>query len=242
MSSYLEIALGALIAGALDTVAGFGGVLLLLPILVLASDSHDAVLLSAIIPLGWNFVRIAMVRSWIKPRIALLFAAGIVPGALAGAWLLPGVDPDALRTAIGIVLVLFGTYHVIRLYIEVPELPHIADGLLPVVGFVSGVVGAVLGAGHGPLQSAALSATALTPREIAATNGVLGSVTAVSRLVGYAASGSLHSALWLPGAIGAIAGAIGAVVGIRLSRRGKDSTLELIIGVALVIAGIRMLL
>ena len=77
------------------------------------------------------------------------------------------------------------------------------------------------------MQSAALSAAALSPREVVATNGVLGGVTAIARLAGYAFTGELHSALWLPGMIGLVAGAIGAVIGIRISRRGKDSTLEL---------------
>ncbi|HVK39862.1 MAG TPA: sulfite exporter TauE/SafE family protein [Candidatus Kapabacteria bacterium] len=241
MPSYLEIALGSLIAGTLDTVAGFGGVLLLLPILVLAADSRDAVLLSAIIPLGWNIVRIVMVRPWLRVREALLFAAGIIPGAAIGAWLFEGFDPELLRSAIGIVLVIFGSYYVLRLYVEVPQL-RMSKAWFPLVGVLSGIVAAVLGGGHGPLQSAALSAAALSPREVAATNGAIGGITALARLGAYAASGSLHSALWLPGMIGAVSGAIGALIGIRIARRGKDSTLELVIGAALVLAGMRMLM
>jgi uncharacterized protein len=242
MHSYLEIALGALIAGTLDTVAGFGGVLLLLPILVLAADSRDAVLLSAIIPLGWNVVRIAMARSWVRPRVALLFAAGIIPGAIVGAMFFAEVDPDMLRRAIGCLLILFGLYYVARLYVELPQPPPIREMWLPFVGVISGAVGAILGGGHGPLQTAGLSAAALTPREIVATNGVLGAVTGLARLAGYAFAGELHGALWIPGAIGIITGSLGAVIGIRLSRRGKDSTLELIIGTALVLAGVRMVI
>jgi uncharacterized protein len=240
MPSYLEIALGSLIAGTLDTVAGFGGVLLLLPILVLATDSRDAVLLSAIIPLGWNIVRIIFVRPWLRTKAALLFAAGIIPGAAIGAWLFEGVDPEMLRTAIGIVLVIFGLYYVVRLYVDVPQL-RMSEGWFPVVGVLSGIVAAVLGGGHGPLQSAALAAAAYTPREVAATNGAIGGITALARLGAYAVSGSLRSELWLPGLVGAIAGAIGAVLGIRIARSGKDSTLELIIGVALILAGARMM-
>lgn len=241
MPSYLEIALGSLIAGALDTVAGFGGVLLLLPILVLAADSRDAVLLSAIIPLGWNLVRIVFVREWLRPRPALLFAAGIIPGALIGAWLFEGVDAGMLRIAIGVLLILFGLYYVVRLYVDVPKL-KMSENWFPLVGLISGGIGAVLGGGHGPLQTAALGAAAYTPREIVATNGVIGGITAIARIGAYAINGSLHNALWIPGAIGAIAGAIGAIVGIRIARRGKDSTLELIIGAALVLAGLRMVL
>lgn len=241
MSSYLEIALGALIAGTLDTVAGFGGSLLLLPILVLAAGSRDAVLLSAIIPLGWNIVRISMLRTWIRPRAVALFALGIVPGAIAGAMFFAGIDPEILRRGIGIVLVIFGVYYVVRLYVDIPQSPKISEWWFPLIGLVSGVVSSVLGAGHGPLQSAGLASAALSAREVAATNGALGGLTAVARLAGYAITGSLHEALWIPGIIGVIAGAAGAVIGIRISRRSKDTTLELVIGCALVLAGIRMI-
>ena len=241
MSSYLEIALGALIAGTLDTVAGFGGVLLLLPILVLASGSRDAVLLSAIIPLGWNIVRVFVVRSWVRPRAALLFAAGIIPGAIIGALYFADADPEMLRKAIGALLVLFGSYYVMRLYTDIPQPPKISEWWFPLAGLISGAIGSILGGGHGPIQSAALSAAALAPREVAATNGVLGSITALARLAGYAMTDSLHTALWIPGIIGIIAGAIGALIGVRISRRSKDTTLELIIGAALVLAGVRML-
>ncbi|MBC8145956.1 MAG: sulfite exporter TauE/SafE family protein [bacterium] len=242
MTAYLEIALAALIAGTLDTVAGFGGGLLLLPILVLTAGSRDAVLLSAIIPLGWNIVRIIMLRTWIRPRAVALFALGIVPGAIAGAFLFVDIDPDLLRRAIGIILVVFGAYYIVRLYFDLPAAPKISEWWFPFIGLASGIVGSVLGAGHGPMQSAGLTSAAFAARDVAATNGALGGLTAVARLAGYAAAGSLHESLWIPGLIGVVAGAIGAVIGIRISRKSKDTTLELVIGGAMVLAGIRMIL
>lgn len=242
MLTYLEIFIASIIAGALDTVAGFGGGLLLIPILVLAAGPKDAILLSAIIPLGWNLVRIIYLRPWIDWRAVLLFSLGIVPGAIAGAHLFRSFDADSLRTWIGILLILFGVYYVARLYVDLPEPRKLPRWIFPVIGAVAGTIGALLGAGHGPVQAWGLAWASFGAREIAATNGALGGITALARVAGYGLAGELHSALWLPGAIGIAAGAGGAFLGVRLSRRSKDSTLELIIGIALILAGIKMVL
>jgi uncharacterized protein len=237
---YLQIALAALIAGTLDTVAGFGGALLLIPILVIAVGSKDAVLLSALIPLGWNVVRMILLRQSVDWRAALLFAVGILPGAFLGARLLEDLDADLVRVAIGAVLVVFGGYYVLRLYFELPAVKGLKRWTFPVIGLLTGAIGSLLGAGHGPLQTWALGAADLGPRAISATNGVVGAVTAVARLIGYGSQGLLHDGLWIPGAVGIVTGGVGAMLGVRLSRRAKDSTLELIIGMALILAGIKM--
>jgi uncharacterized membrane protein YfcA len=236
----LEIVLAALIAGTLDTVVGFGGTLLLLPVLVLVAGPELAVLLSAIIPLGWNLVRIGVLGKLLDFRAAALFAVGIVPGALVGASIFDRVDPDALRVAIAVTLILFGAYYVIRLYVELPEMKGWPKWTFPVAGFVSAGISAILGAGNGPIQTMTLAASDMTPRAITATGGLLGLVTAVSRIGSYAIGGQLRSEIWIPGAMGFLGAGLGAVMGIRLARRAKDSTLELVIGGALLLAGIRL--
>ena len=243
MLDLFEIFLAALIAGVLDTVAGFGGGLLLLPILVLVVGSKDAVLLSALIPLGWNAVRIWMLREWITWRIVGLFSLGIVPGAILGGQFLSEIDAELLRRAIGIVLIFFGGYYVARLYFDIPApISRMKQwGYVP-LGLLTGAIGAVLGAGHGPLQTWGLSAGGLSPREIIASNGAIGGITALARVGGYGAAGLLHDGLWVPALVGIVAGAGGAIYGVRLSLRARDTTLELVIGGALLLAGVRMVL
>jgi uncharacterized membrane protein YfcA len=110
------------------------------------------------------------------------------------------------------------------------------------VGLISGAVGSVLGAGNGPLQIGALASASFPVREIAATGGALGAVTTLARLAGYGMEGLLYPELWLPALAGIIGAIAGTVLGIRLSRRAKDSTLELLIGVVILLAGIKMML
>lgn len=239
---FLQIALAALIAGMLDTVVGFGGALLLIPMLVLIVGGKDAVLLAALIPLGWNIPRVVMLRGWVRWRVVGLFAIGILPGTYIGAQLLSRIDAALLATIIGWLLVAFGAYYVVRMYVTLPEPRALRPWAYPLVGLVSGIIGGVMGAGHGPLQTGALVASAMPVREVAATNGALGGISTLARLGGYGLEGMLAEELWLPGLIGVAAAWAGATMGVRMARRAKDSTLELIVGIVMMLAGVRMLM
>ncbi len=242
MLFYLEIVLASFIAGALDTVVGFGGGLLLLPVLVMTVGSKDAVLLAALIPLGWNLSRLVLLRRQVSWRATGLFTLGILPGAMLGAAYLSSIDPGALEVGIGGMLALFGLYYILRLYMAIPFPSGLKDWVFPIVGLVSGAIGSAVGAGNGPIQVGALAAASMPVREIAATGGALGGVTSIARVAAYGAEGLLYPELWIPAAVG-IAGAVGGcLLGIRLSRRAKDSTLELLVGVVILLAGIKMLI
>ncbi len=241
MILFVEIFTAALIAGSLDTVVGFGGGLLLMPVLVLVMGSVDAVVVAPIIFLGWNIPRIALLREAINWRSVLLFSIGIVPGTILGALLLQWIDPSLLRVGIASLLIIFGAYYLVRLYAELPSLKTLSAWALPLVGFVSAIIGAILGAGHGPLQSIALSASDLSPHAVAATNGALGGITSLMRIAVYLIEGLFTPEIWTLGLVGAAGGWMGGVLGVRISRRTKDSTLELWIAVLLILAGVRMM-
>ncbi len=239
---YLEIALAALIAGTLDTVVGFGGTLLLMPILVMVVGPVDAVLLAAIIPLGWNGVRISIAHAWIDWKRGGLIAAGVVAGGLLGGLYLEAVDPGLITLGLGALLLLFGLYYIIRLYIEIPRLHDLPVALLPIIGAAAGGVSAILGAGNGPVQTIALHGAGLSSHATSATNGLLGALAALARLGGYALAGSIGEINWGYGLVGLVASGAGAVVGLRFVRKTRDTTLELVIGIALVLAAVRLLM
>ncbi len=237
MIELVQIAVAALIAGALDTIVGFGGGLLLLPVLVSAFGSTDAVILSAFVPLGWNIGRLPLLRRSIDLRTTGLFAAGIVPGAFLGGFFLGDVNPDHLGP---LVLVALGFYHVLRLYVEIP-FPAVKEWIVfPVIGLIAGGISGLLGAGNGPLQSWSMSAAGIAPKVSVAVNGALGLLTGGVRLAAYGITGMLHNFPWLAGGIGFVFAILGSLAGIRLSRRTSDSTLKLLIGLVIIIGGIRM--
>lgn len=241
MNEILLIIVAALIAGMLDTIVGFGGGLLLLPILVARHGSTEAVLLSALIPLGWTLGRLPLLRPYIKLRAIGLFAIGIIPGAFAGGLMLNDINPDTLRLYIGILLSALGLYHIVRLYVEIP-VPKIPDTWsFPLTGFVAAGLSALLGAGNGPFQSWAMAAAGMVPRELVAVNGALGGITGIVKLIAFWSDDMLQHMPWTIGIVGMIAGLGGALIGVRISRKSADSTLKLLIGVVIVAAGISLI-
>lgn len=241
MVEIIQITLASFIAGLLDTVVGFGGGLLLLPVLVALVGSSQAVVLTALIPMGWNIARLPILRSFLDLRALKLFAFGIVPGAFLGGLFLDQIDPDRLRFGIGLLLVFLGVVHVVRLYVELPIRTFSDRWAFPLVGFLAGALTAVLGAGNGPLQSWTMSAGGLVPQSIVAVNGALGVLSGGVRLVAYGMGGMLDDFSWITAGAGLAGAVAGAYVGIRLSRRTSDSTLKLLIGLVIVLAGIRLM-
>lgn len=240
MNDLTIILTAAVIAGLLDTVVGFGGNLLLLPILVSVTGSTEAVILSAIIPLGWNVGRLPMLRPYLKLKVIGLFTLGMVPGGVIGGLLLESIDAGVLQTAIGILLIGLGLYHIVRLYVDLP-IPRMPDKwVFPLVGLFVGVLSGLLGAGNGPFQSWSMSAAGMMPREIIAVNGALGGLLCVVKIGAYGIAGLLGKLNWTLALAGTGAGLLGAIIGVRVARKAPDSTLKLLIGAVIIIAGIRM--
>lgn len=242
LSDLLQILLASLLAGILDTVVGFGGGLLLLPVLIMILGGTDAIVLTALIPIGWNAVRVPILRSLIDWRVTGLFLLGVLPGTFIGAWGLTIIDPLLLRGWIGGFLVALGFYHILRLYVEIPYPKIRADLVYPIVGLLAGTLTAFLGAGNGPLQSWSMSADGLLPRVVVAINGVLGLATGFLRMIAYGIEGLLDDVPWIAGAVGLLGAVLGAIIGIRLSRGTADSTLKLLVGVAIILAGGKLLI
>jgi uncharacterized membrane protein YfcA len=242
MSDALLIAIAALLSGVLDTVVGFGGGLLLLPVLVTILNPQNAIVFTALIPLGWTLTRIPLLRSFLDRQTILLFTAGIVPGAVLGSLLVSRIDPDMLRSGIGGLLIIMGLVQLVRLYVEIPG-PRVRPRFLfPTTGFVAGGVSALLGAGNGPFQSWSMNAAGIRPRAIVAINGVIGAVLSLTRLVSYGAEGMMDEVPFVAGLAGVGGAIVGSLIGVRLGKRGSDSTLRVLIALVVVAAGIRLLL
>ncbi len=91
----LLIALG-LVAGVLTTLAGLGGGLLLLVVLGLMRGPHLALALTTPALLAANIHRAWMYRREINHRFAASVAIGVVPGAVVGGLLLPGLPEEVV--------------------------------------------------------------------------------------------------------------------------------------------------
>ena len=105
-ASLLVAALAALLSGFAAGLTGFGFALVSTPLLLLVYDPATVVVLAAVLSV---FVNADVVRdSWreAEARLAAALLAPACAGAVLGAWVLRAVDPEYVRLAVGVVVVL----------------------------------------------------------------------------------------------------------------------------------------
>lgn len=222
------LALAGLGAGALSTVAGMGGGILLVVALSLLLGPHAALATTAPALLVGNLHRLWIYRRALDRRIAGVFVAGALPGALVGgllsahlpergiAWILLGVTAFALARAAG----LFAWKPPPRAYFP--------------VALGAGVLAA--GSGAGVLVSPVLVAGGLGGEALIATGSAAAATMHVGRIAGYGLAGLFGgAALAVSLALGA--GILGGnAAGRRLRDRLGDAWCMRITYVVLVVS------
>ncbi|MDP3208943.1 MAG: sulfite exporter TauE/SafE family protein [Rhodoglobus sp.] len=142
------VAIVALLASALAAVAGFGGAVVLLPVLVWAFGVRDAVPILTVIQLVGNGSRVGFNRRQIVWPVAGWFALGAVPLAAVGGLIFAVAPAPLLTRVLGAFLLVTVAYrHTPRGRSMRISLRGFA-GLGAVAGFLSALVGTV-----GPLAA-----------------------------------------------------------------------------------------
>jgi uncharacterized membrane protein YfcA len=203
--------LAGLGAGALSTVAGMGGGILLVVSLALAIGPHAALATTAPALLIGNLHRLWIYRRALNRKIALMFALGALPGAFVGGiasagfpeqvlqWILLGVSLFALARAAG-----YFTYE-----------PR-PSAYVP-FAFGAGMLAASSGAGI--IVSPMLVAGGLTGEALIATASAAAVVMHVGRIAGYGVGGLLGGATLLVSCVLGAGIFLGNLVGQRVRVR-----------------------
>lgn len=152
----------ALVSGS----AGFGGALLLLPVLVLAVGPVQAVPLLTVAQFVGNFSRVAFGFSRIQWRPVLLFLLGALPAALLGALLFLELPKEALVRCIGAAIFLLALLLHRRPEMVRPTMPFLVGGGAT-TGFLSGMAGSA-----GPLGATVFLSLNLPPGVYVASEAV----------------------------------------------------------------------
>lgn len=166
MHDWIVILVVAWLAATISGAAGFGGALLLLPILIRYLGAEAAVPVLAVAQIMGNGSRAAFGFRVIRWREVAAFSVIAVPATCIGAILFVKLPSDAVLRAIGIFLLFVVLLRHTRIGsrpMKVVWLPA-AGG---VVGFLSGVVGSA-----GPLGAAAFLSLRLTPLAYVASEAV----------------------------------------------------------------------
>ncbi len=218
----------AVLAGALTTVAGMGGGLMLLLGLSVFMEPLTALTITGPGLLAGNLHRAWMYRTDIERPVAWRFALGGAPAALAGGLLAVALPETVIRVAM-VGLAGAATAKVLFGWTWKPPISAMVPGGAA-VGFVTATSG-----GGGLISAPLLLSTGLTGKSYVATGAFGASAIHVSRIAGYGAGGAIDGSILVLGAVAAVCIPLGNLLGHQVRRVLPDAAVpRLEIGVVLV--------
>jgi uncharacterized membrane protein YfcA len=134
----VSIAAIVFFAALVQSIAGFGFALIIMPVITLQLGVQTAAPMVALTGLTVYVINVARYRHAINGGEVLRLAAGCAVGIPVGIWLLANVDEALVTRLLGLVLVLYGVYSLLR-----PVAAHIPSRrwVYP-AGFLAGCLGA----------------------------------------------------------------------------------------------------
>ncbi len=236
-------------AGALGSVLGVGGGIIMVPALTFLGLPPAPVASTSLFAVTSTSVSSTIEYSRQKRidyKLGIQLAAFAIPGAIIGAFASDYLTEGSFKLAFGILLVLTGLYILYRNSIlkegsDAPKKPPI-HMMFVVFGatFGAGLISSVFGVGGGiifvPIMLLVLK---MTMQRAAPTSQLTLMITSIAGVL-------THSFLGHPDYVQALAlsaGAfVGAQVGARLSRSAKDVLLQRLLGIVLIGVAVKFIL
>ena len=228
--------LGSVVAATVSGAVGFGGALLLLPLLTRVIGPVTAVPLLTVAQLVGNLARAIFGARAIAWKPAFIFLVTAVPAALAGSYCFVALPKALITRLIGIALLLFVSLKASGILKFAMTHARLA-GAGVVVGVLSGLVGSA-----GPLGSAAFLALNLSPVSYIATEATTAAVMHATKMTVYAQSLAFDAkAKWL--ALLLSAGMIvGSWLGKKTVERLSAEKFRVVVAGLLVVLALQMIL
>lgn len=177
--TYFLLFIGSFLAAAISGSAGFGGALLLLPLLSKTIGTTMAVPVLTIAQLIGNLSRAFLGFSQIKWKPVTLFILGAVPMSVLGAFSFVKVPKEIITRGIGLAIIVF----VVLKYLKVLKFEPSNKTMFiggAVVGLISGLVGSA-----GPIGAALFLSLNLTPVSYIASEAATAIAMHISKTVVY---------------------------------------------------------
>lgn len=235
LPALLLLTAAAFLAALVSASAGFGGALLLLPLLVRTVGPEAAVPLLTIAQLAGNAARVVLGRREIAWAPVLRFLAGAMPGAILGARLFLAAPPGLVTRAAGLAILVLVALQ------AAGWRPRPAGWLLPAGGLATGLISGLVGSA-GPLGAAIFLALGLPPLAYVASEATTALAIHGAKLLVWSPRLAPPPGFW-PLGLG-LAGAMlaGTAVARRLVARLPRRRFAQAVGLLLVLAGLQMLL
>ena len=233
MLQVLVVTVTALLASFLAAIAGFGGAVVMLPVLVWALGVQDAVPVLTVVQVIGNLWRVLLNRHELNRPVVKRFAIGAVPAAVVGGIIFAKTPVGALVRVLGVFLIVMVVY---RHTGWGKRTKFTLRGFLP-LGAASGVVSATLGT-VGPLAAPFFLAYGLVKGAYIGTEAMTAVVMHVTKLAVYGSYRLVGVRTLLIGvAIGCVM-LVGVYLGRRLLGRVPERIFPYIIEATLLVSGI----
>ncbi len=224
--------LAATVSGA----AGFGGALLLLPVLAFTVGGKAAVPILTVAQLLGNLSRAGFGWRDIRWRPALLFSLGAVPASLLGSRLFVVIPTGLVLRAIGgLLLVVVALRHTSLGKRRVP------DWLLPPAGAGVGLISAIAGSA-GPIGAAVFLGLRLSPQAYVATEAVTAVLMHLTKSLAYGRYAALSFGDFLRGLLLGGSLVLGSWTGRRFIDRLPERGFTILVEALLVVSAVSLLL
>lgn len=231
----LGASVAAFLLALLSAVAGFGGGVLLLPVLTGLFGLRVAVPVLTLTQLFSNGSRVWLNRDLIDRHVVVRFALGAVPCAVGGGLLLASAPLEPLKRLLGVFLLGF------VLWRRMGRLPGKPSGrTFVVVGGLFGLGSALLGS-VGPVTAPFFLAYGLMRGAYIGTEAASALVMHGSKIAAYGVGNLLTQRVLLLGLALSPATLAGAWVGKRLVDRVSDQFFVRLVEVGLLVAGVLLL-
>lgn len=228
--------LGAVVASAISGAVGFGGALLLLPLLTRSVGPEVGIPLLTFAQLVGNLSRALFgirVISW-KP--ALTFLATAVPASVLGSLCFVTLPKSVVTRTIGISILVF-VVSKWRGLLDFKMSPRRFSGAGVAVGFLSGLVGSA-----GPLGATAFLSLDLAPTAYIATEATTAVAMHASKMLVYGHFVSFNVNAWWLALLLSCAMIVGTWIGKKTVERLSVERFRIVVGGLLVVAAVQMIL
>ena len=236
MLQFIILFIGAFLAAAISGAAGFGGALLLLPLLVAYVGAEQAVPLLTVAQLIGNLSRAGFGFSKIQWKPVALFLVGAIPLAILGALSFLQLPKELITRCIGLAIIVFVVLKITGvLKLKPGKLLLVLGG--GVVGFLSGLVGSA-----GPIGAVIFLTLGLPPVAYVSSEATTALVMHGVKLTIYQQFISLDQQFWLLAILLGIAMVLGTWAAKRIIEKITPENFQKYISLLLIAIGLYMLI
>jgi uncharacterized membrane protein YfcA len=234
--SFVVVFFSGLIASIISAVAGFGGAILLLPLLTYSVGIEMAVPLLTIAQIFGNASRVWFGKKELAWKPIIIFLITAIPFVIIGSILFSHLDGKTIKVIIGILLISIVFIKIfVRLEIKINNGVMVFGGAL--TGIISGIAGSA-----GPISALLFNSLGLTAGAYIASEAFTALVMHIIKTIMYKSFLNIEIKIIIYGIIIGIAMVIGSFIGKKLIQKISKKFFQIIISIFLIIAGIQMII